>query len=311
MALTALTDEVRLPDGRAAQLRQGGDPAGTPVLFFHGTPDSRLAARSGDAAARGVGVRLVAVNRPGYGRSDPDDSDHLSVADDTVAVADALGIGTFAVLGMSVGGQYALACAARHPDRVTTGCVVATPAEAPSLAPPLPRDGLDEDGQTFFARLSAGSVEDNVTMLRPDFAAYVAGMAVEDADDDALVARLLRGLHELDRPLVAALPVHETATSVREALARPDGYLRDAAVAFRGWDFSPADVRCPTWLWYGVHDPQAAVRNGVWLSERIPDATLVIREDTAHLGTLLQHWPGILATLAQPWSGTSRGGVPT
>ena len=310
MASTVRTDEVRLPDGRAAELWLGGDPAGMPVIFFHGTPDSRLAARSGDAAALGVGVRLVAANRPGYGRSDPTNSDHLSVADDTVAIADALGIGTFGVLGMSVGGQYALACAARHPDRVTAACAVATPAVVPALVPPLPRDGLDEEGQAFFARLALGSVEDNVAAIGPDFEVYVAAMAPEDPDDDALAARLDARLPELDRRLVAGLPAHETAAAVREALARPDGYLRDAAIAFRDWDFSPADVRCPTWLWYGAHDPQAAVRNGVWLSERIPDATLVIREDTAHLGTLLQHWPAILATLAQPWSGTSRGLAP-
>ena len=30
---------VRLPDGRAVQLWQGGDPRGVPVLFLHGTPD--------------------------------------------------------------------------------------------------------------------------------------------------------------------------------------------------------------------------------------------------------------------------------
>ena len=98
---------------------------GPAVLFFHGCPDTRLAARPGDDAARRLGVRLVAVSRPGYGQSDAAASGHLSVADDTAAVADLLGIDRFAVLGMSVGGPYALACAARHPDRVTAAGVVA------------------------------------------------------------------------------------------------------------------------------------------------------------------------------------------
>jgi pimeloyl-ACP methyl ester carboxylesterase len=71
---------VKLPDGRRAQFWRGGASAGPVVFFLHGCPDSRLAASSGDAAARRAGVRIVAVNRPGYGRSDPHDCDHASVA---------------------------------------------------------------------------------------------------------------------------------------------------------------------------------------------------------------------------------------
>jgi len=93
--------------------------------------------------------------------------------------------------------------------------------------------------------------------------------------------------------------VAERAASAREALAQPDGYVRDAAVAFRPWDFALEEVRCPTSLWYGALDPQAAVRNGVWLAERIPDARLVVRPDTAHLGTLLGHWPEVLAAMTR------------
>ena len=64
-------DLVTLPDGRVAQLWQGGTPAGPVVFFLHGCPDTRRAAFSGAEAARRAGVRLVAVNRPGYGRSEP------------------------------------------------------------------------------------------------------------------------------------------------------------------------------------------------------------------------------------------------
>ena len=292
-------DLARLEDGRALEVWCGGDPDGTPVLFFHGTPDSRLAARSGDAPAQEAGVRLVAFSRPGYGRSDPAPSDHLTVAGDAVAVAAALGLDRFAVLGMSLGGQYALACAARYPQRVTVAGVVAAPAVVPDLDPPLPRDGLDEAGQEFFLRLAAGSVEDNVASVRPGFEAFLAQVDPADPDDAGLAARWNAGLHPLDAAALERESVAERAASAREALAQPDGYVRDAAVAFRPWDFAPEEVRCPTSLWYGALDPQAAVRNGVWLAERIPDARLVVRPDTAHLGTLLGHWPEVLAAMTR------------
>ncbi|WP_395691057.1 alpha/beta fold hydrolase [Nocardioides sp.] len=117
---------IRLPDGRAAQYWDNG-VAGPAVLFFHGCPDTRHAAMTGASAAKALGVRLVAVNRPGYGRSDRHPSTQSSVADDAVAAADALGIDRFAALGMSVGTAYALVCAARHPDRVRALALVAGP----------------------------------------------------------------------------------------------------------------------------------------------------------------------------------------
>ena len=150
--------------------------------------------RTGDEAARRAGVRLVAANRPGYGRSDPHESGHLSVADDTSFVASLLGVERFAVLGMSVGGPYALACAARHPDRLTAAGVVAGPAPAPELDPPFPRDDLPASQQQFFTRLAAGSVAEAVDMVRPEFEDYVARVAPKDGSDADLTRRLLQQL---------------------------------------------------------------------------------------------------------------------
>lgn len=63
----------RLPvgHGRVMTLDDAGDPAGVPLLYLHGTPDSRLARPADDAVAARAGVRLLALDRPGYGGSDP------------------------------------------------------------------------------------------------------------------------------------------------------------------------------------------------------------------------------------------------
>jgi pimeloyl-ACP methyl ester carboxylesterase len=270
-------EELLLPDGRHAQLWTGGARDGAPVLFFHGCPDTRHAAMSGDAAARDAGVRLVAVNRPGYGRSDPHPSTHASVADDAVAVADALGIGTFSVLGMSIGGPYALATAARHPERVRAGAVVSSIANLPE-------------------RWLAGSVEEVVERSRPEFEAYVAGLAPDGPDDRSLVVRFLAGLPEADAALLAARPVAAVAASVREALARTDGFLRDAALSFRPWDFAVEDVRCPVTVFQGRLDTNHPPANGETLARQLPRGRLVVRP-TTHLATLLTAWPEILASL--------------
>lgn len=276
---------------------EGGAPGGTPLMFLPGCPDSRLIARTGDAAAKAMGVRLISVNRPGYGRSLPGRSGHLSVADDVAGLADALGVDRYAVLGMSIGGTYALACAARHPARVLAAGAVAATAEVPSLDPPVHRDNLTPEQFEQVTALAAVPEDEAVAMLRAQFEPWAAGMAPRDPDDDALARRWMGAAHPLDAKLLAGRPAAELAEEAREALSRSDGYVRDAVATFRRWHFRPEAIGCRVHLWYGAHDPSASVRNGQWLQRRIPGSRLVVRPDTAHLGTLLEHWDAILAEL--------------
>jgi pimeloyl-ACP methyl ester carboxylesterase len=88
----------------------------------------------------------------------------------------------------------------------------------------------------------------------------------------------------------------DLAAWVREALAKHDGFLRDAAVTFRPWGFRVEDVTCPTTLWYGERDTNASPTNGAELAARLPHAILRLR-DTTHLATLLAGWEAILSSL--------------
>lgn len=264
---------VRLPDGRQLHTWEGGSPSGRPVVFVHGCPDCRLAAVTGSGAALAAGVRLISFSRPGYGLSDPCDSTHLTVADDIVALADASGIDRFQLIGMSVGGPYALACAARHPDRVSSVTLIA--ASIPNARPALAMSTVDE----------------GIDLFRPDFEQYVARMDPTDLDDTALAFRARQALDPCDAPL---LPTDLLAATMRESLARPDGYLRDAALTFTSWPFSVSDVGCPVHLFYGAHDTNAPPSNGGWYAENLPTSRLTVLE-TTHLATLILNWPQILS----------------
>jgi pimeloyl-ACP methyl ester carboxylesterase len=269
-------EESVLPDGRRAQLWTGGAASGPIVLICHGTPDTRWIARAGARAALTAGVRLVCVNRPGYGTSTPAPSTLASVADDVLAVLDQLGVDRVAVLGMSVGGAYAAALAARNPDLVAALALVATPREtSTALGPPAAE----------------------MARFRPEFERWAAGVAATDPDDETLAARWLGGLPTADAALLgAALSTREVAASVREALACHDGYLRDAALLFSDWGFDPAEVRCPTYLWYGARDDRNPPATGRWWADRIAGSELTVTP-TTHLATLLANWPAILDAL--------------
>lgn len=266
---------IDLPDGRRVQYWLGGAAAGPMVAFLHGCPDTRHAAMTGDGAARSVGVRLLSVNRPGYGSSDPHESSQTSVGEDLFAVVDHVGAEAVALLGMSIGGSYAVSATAARPDRVRTLGLVATQ----------------------YGRSEPGSVAEVVERFRPGFQEYVAGVAPHDPDDTALAGRWRRPLPPSDAALLAALPDRAVAAAAREALARPDGYLRDAALAFRPWERRPEEIACPTHLWYGDLDTAAPLAAGEALAARIRGSRLVVRADTTHLATLLGHWHDILTTL--------------
>jgi pimeloyl-ACP methyl ester carboxylesterase len=68
-----------------------------------------------DAAVASLGIQYLVVDRPGFGGSDPHPGRTVTdFADDVEQLADALG--RFAVVGVSVGAPYALACARATPD---------------------------------------------------------------------------------------------------------------------------------------------------------------------------------------------------
>ncbi len=285
-----------LRDGRTLAWSEGGDPHGRPVLFFHGCPDTRRAAQSGYGAARRLGVRLIAANRPGYGASTPAGPSYRRVADDAADLADRLGIDRFAVAGMSVGGTFALACAAHHPDRVRAAALVASPGEAPRMDPPCTRDDLDEAGLAWYAALAERSAEDNLEVVRPDFLAWRSTVDPEDPDDAALAARWTSALPAEDRAVLADRTPADLAADAREALLVPDGYLGDASLVFARWPFDLADVGCPVSLWYGERDANAPPRNGRWLAGHLPDARLRVLPGLGHLESLVRSWPELLGS---------------
>src|SRR5699024_9936853 len=128
-----------LPDGRRLAYSEQGDPAGRPLLLLHGTPGSRLQRHPDGELARRAGVRLVTVDRPGFGLSDPAPGRSLlDWADDVTVLAAELGLERFSVAGVSGGGAFALACAQRLPARIERVLLVSCPA------PPAPgsRTGL-------------------------------------------------------------------------------------------------------------------------------------------------------------------------
>jgi pimeloyl-ACP methyl ester carboxylesterase len=125
--MTKETD-LGLDDGRTLHIydtASGDGAAELAVFWHHGTPNTGAPPEPLFAAAAERSIRWVSHDRPGYGGSTPHPGrDVASAAADVAAIADALGIDRFAVMGHSDGAQGA---GAGRPDDTQGGPQVPGP----------------------------------------------------------------------------------------------------------------------------------------------------------------------------------------
>jgi pimeloyl-ACP methyl ester carboxylesterase len=206
-----------------------GDPDGFPVLFFHGTPGSRLGHDRLGAAALVRGLRLVCPDRAGIGRAAPARGRRAlaDAADDVAALADHLGLDRFAVVGYSGGGAYALAAAARLGQRVSAVGLLAA-------AGPCDRDGA-LDGPSF---------EDRVVCWLSTRAPRLAGSVLRAAwlstrlAPRAALRSLRRSLGPADRAVIDR-DGRAVLTSFLEAFRQgPGGVVDDYRLSSEPWGFA-------------------------------------------------------------------------
>lgn len=280
---------------RVLRVRDAGDPSGSVVMYFHGTPGSRLDASFGEEIAAELGVRLVSFDRPGYGGSSPSSFGLESVARDAQAVADRLAVDRFATLGQSGGGPFALATGALLAHRVMR-VGVASGAGPFQLVPDALED-LDANDRAAVALLPgdpvgaangfAAGFEPLVPLFREGSEADIAA-AFED-----LLSPHDREVMQEERFSSAF------ATTMREALSQGTTGGGWDNVAWVGpWDVDVATVECPILLWYGDEDRFAPMAHGLWLRDHLHNAQLVQRAGEGHLG-LYEHFAEMLDELTK------------
>jgi pimeloyl-ACP methyl ester carboxylesterase len=261
------------------------------VVFCHGAPGAGPFDPD-PAETQAQNVRLLAVDRPGYGGSHPVApgtwATVASAADDLAAVLDGLQLERVDVVGWSAGGRVALALAARRPDLVQRVAVLATPApdgEVPWLA----RGPLDvlhglralppEEAHAALCERLAPVVPDD-----PRSPASMWLLGAGAADEGALRADGVRA--RLGEMLGAAF-----AQGARGLAADIAGFC------LQPWGFEPEEVEAKALLLYGSRDPLAGPRHGRWWQSRLPDARLEVVPGAGHL-LVVPTWARVLSFLA-------------
>jgi len=243
----ALTDQtIKLADGRALGYAEFGDPSGTPVLFFHGFPASRLEGIALDTPARAVGVRLIAPDRPGFGLSDPKRGRSFSNwPDDVIQLAVHLGIYDFAVLGTSGGSPYVVACADRIPERLTAAGIVSGISPLHNRAVRLT---MNPDQRRMFVSvarvpgLARRIFARNMQEVQADFPSLLKRMAEERPEVDRSI---------LERPDVKDMLRTNLTEVFRQGVA---GAVQELALYPGSWHLTLKKIAYPFQIWQGRED---------------------------------------------------------
>lgn len=278
-----------LRDGRRLGYAEWGDPTGKPVLYFHGLHSSRLALYRDPAFFAAHGVRFITMDRPGIGLSTVQRGRTLrDWPEDVAQLADALGLARFAILSITGGGMYALACAAKMPDRLTgVACV--------SAAAPLDAPGVTTPGATGKLMLLARRAPWALWAL---YAVLVPRLRRDPRRISGLMAG---GLSESDRQVVARPEVQRMQIAMLLEAFRSGywGEVRDVAIATQPWGLKLDEITLPVHLWDGDQNTLVPPSHSEYLAHAMPAAQLHIRPGGVYV-VMVDHMEEILQGIAAP-----------
>jgi pimeloyl-ACP methyl ester carboxylesterase len=281
-----------LPGGRRIATSEYGDPAGEPVFFYHGWPSSRTMGAITDDAARELGLRIIAPDRPGIRDSSfQPDRTLLDWPPVIMEIANQLGIAEFRILAVSGGAPYAFATAWAMPGRVRAIAVV---SGAPPITELEDRSGLL---RIYNRMLALHAVQPQ--LLRALF--HVARPFASIKPPIRFRPVLLKFLQPCDANAMRDSRSFEACfESARQAWrASAEGVMTDAEIYAKPWGFPLEEVCVPVRLWHGRKDRSFSFHVAEQVAARLPNCELHLVEDAGHYSLPIRHIREILSDLVR------------
>jgi pimeloyl-ACP methyl ester carboxylesterase len=288
-----------LPDGRKLGYAFYGSalPNAPTVVFIHGSGDNRLSGGFFHKAAEDLDMRIVSVDRPGWGLSSSRmGGTVLGFAQDVKCLMSELNIQHYGLVGVSGGGPFTLACAHVLPEdqlKSVTMLIAAGPWKSTVMrhakwvpwlfwtainSSAVLRRWGSRQAMTKYGNMSC---EDYVKTNRKQMASWWV--------------RLLSRPHEKDLAIFRDDAMFEYAYDLLQENCKRadgvDGMVEDWRVmTTEDLGFELEDIRrdLPIQLWYGKYDTSVSWHVGQELKNRLhgDDVELQVRDET-HLSMLL------------------------
>ena len=292
--MTDLTFE--LADGRMLGYALYGPQSGQPVIYFHGTPSSRLEPQlvnvwgnSLDRLLQQYNICLVAIDRPGLGLSTQHkERTFTSFAEDAMALMQYLGIQSCPVVCWSGGGPYALTLAQLFPQIITKVCIIA---------------GISSSfgDEAVFAQMGWNKVYFNTARHAPMLLQGTLE-AVKHTKPCAPPSQSLYELSHADYTLLKEVE-HLNALlqyTVKEALhAGTQGAVHDAQLYFQPFPFVLEELAVPVHFWWGTEDNVVTYIHAKNMERQLPQVTPHYKPGEGHLSIYINCFEEVLQVLAQ------------
>lgn len=289
LAQVATARQAQLQDGRRLGFAQFGDAEGKPVIVFHDLWGNRNSRHPDDSILARLGIRLIGVDRPGYGMSTRKSGRSLmDVVDDVMLLSKALNLDRFAVLGFSAGGPFALACAYRFPQ-IVTRCAVVAPL------PPLDHAKGFSALHPIYGRLfqlSRGNESFFRLLMRGFF------WVDQKRDADQFIRELGGLLSPADQEVLGNINLFNSRRDTWEEIRRggSDNLVDEMVTLTRPWGFRLQSIQMPVDIWWGEADLFCAPGVGERMARMIPKAQFRLEPQAGHF-MLYSHWQSILQQL--------------
>lgn len=290
------SETIQLSDGRTLGYTLYGPKQGRPVLYFHGTPSSRLELLLCDLYGNPIepmlekyNLQLIAVDRPGMGWSDyHKHKAFLSFADDSKYLLQQLNISRCKLLCWSGGGPFALAMAHQYPQMIQSVFIIAgftRSFSGPGISRKMHRNKIYFQSARLFPfllRAALGFLKKHTTN-RP-------------------ISQKLTGMPDGDYELLKDPPTFQKLSelTLKEACAQSSqGAVQEAAMYFRDFGFELSNISQPVHFWWGTED-RAVIRQHVeGLEKEIAQLVTHYKEGEAHLSIYVHCMEEVLRTIAE------------
>lgn len=221
------------------------------------------------------GIFALSFGRSGYaGSTKKPGRITLDVAKDVAELSEHLGIKRFVNLGLSGGGQHAIATGldSRSVGVVTVG----------SLAP------FAELDQRFYDGMQQADLDEYADALRDinDLVKRFQGW------QDGNLADSVAGAELSDRDQLATTKPTWKVVLDSCAFTMQQGWdwvADDYSSYLQPWGFDPRDVKVPTVIWQAELDKNVPVQHGKWLAEHVPNNRFELRAGESHLGLYVNY----------------------
>ena len=265
----------RLSDGRNFEYLKNGQVQSHALILNSGTTQDITGWQTWLDYLAGKNIFALAIGRSGYAASSNKPGRiTIDIANDIAELSTALGIKRFVNIGLSGGGQHAIATGLdpRSVGVVTIG----------SLAP------YAEMGKEFFTGMQQADIDEyadaitDIDLLIKRFKSWQDKDLSESIAGDQLSANDL---------VASSSPTWQSLIQSCEFTMSQgwDWVADDYSSYLKPWGFDPRDLRVPVIIWQGGLDKNVPKQHGSWLAKNIPNARYELREDESHLGIFVNY----------------------